>query len=48
MQRFNDTAPVMRADGDLIELMPMDFGLPPSGPEVVPSQRNIVAAVTPR
>ncbi len=31
--RINDTAPVMRAAGDLIELVPMNFSLPPSGPK---------------
>jgi putative SOS response-associated peptidase YedK len=29
--RINDMGPVMRAAGDLIELVPMNFSLPPSG-----------------
>jgi hypothetical protein len=33
MFRINDTVPVMRAAGDLIELVPMTFSLPPSGPK---------------
>ena len=31
--RINDTALVMRAVGDEIELVPMNFSLPPSGPK---------------
>lgn len=30
--RINDMGPVMRAAGDAIELVPMNFSLPPSGP----------------
>jgi hypothetical protein len=30
--RINDTAPVMRAAGNVIELAPMNFSFPPSGP----------------
>jgi putative SOS response-associated peptidase YedK len=30
--RINDMAPVMRAAGNVIELTPMNFSLPPSSP----------------
>src|ERR1700712_1915343 len=29
--RINDTGPVMRAAGNVVELVPMKFGFPPSG-----------------
>src|ERR1700755_2145029 len=31
--KINDTAPGMRAAGNEIELVPMNFSLPPSGPK---------------
>jgi putative SOS response-associated peptidase YedK len=31
--RINDLAPVMRLAGDAVELAPMSFGFPPSGPK---------------
>ena len=30
--RINDTGPVMRAAGNVIELVPMNFSFPPLGP----------------
>jgi putative SOS response-associated peptidase YedK len=30
--RVNDTGPVMRVSGNVVELVPMTFGLPPKGP----------------
>jgi hypothetical protein len=30
--KINDVGPVMRAKGNIIELVPMNFGYPPSGP----------------
>jgi putative SOS response-associated peptidase YedK len=29
--KINDTGPVMRASGNVVELIPMNFGFPPSG-----------------
>ena len=34
--RINDIAPVMRAAGNVIELAPMNFSFPPSGPRGAP------------
>jgi putative SOS response-associated peptidase YedK len=34
--RIGDTAPVMRLAGDEVELAPMRFGIPPSGPKAPP------------
>ena len=33
--RINDQAPVMRAAGNVIELVQMNFSFPPSGPQAV-------------
>ena len=38
--KINDTGPVMRAAGNGIELVPMNFGFPPAGPRGGPGSTS--------